>query len=45
MRIAPEHLPVLVTGNECDLFNGEASFKKPACAFVAKIVEMKVVDF
>jgi len=45
MRVAPKHLPVLVTSNECDLFNGESGFKKPACAFVTKIVKMKIVDF
>ena len=33
-----------MTRNEHDLFNGEAGFKKAACAFVTKIVKMKVID-
>jgi len=42
--IAAQHLPILVPGNESDLLNRKARFEEPACAFVAQVVEMKVLD-
>jgi len=42
--IATQHLPILVPGNESDLLNRKACFEKPACAFVAQVVEVKVFD-
>lgn len=35
MRVAAQHLPVLVASDEGDLFYGEARLEKAACAFVA----------
>ena len=40
MRIAAQHLPVSMPGDECNLFDREAGFKQPACAFVAQVVKM-----
>ena len=45
MRIAAEHLPVFVAGDERDLLNGKARFEEAACAFVPKVMKVKVFDF
>ena len=44
MRISPEHLPVLVAGDERDMFDREAGLEKAAGAFMPQVVEMQVFD-
>jgi hypothetical protein len=44
VSVPAPHLPVLVAGNEGDLFDREARFEQAACAFMAQIVEMHVFD-
>ncbi len=44
MRIAAQHLPVHVAGDESDLSDGEAHLKEATCASVAQVMEMQVFD-
>ena len=44
MRIAAEHFPVFVAGDERDLLNGKAGFEEAACAFMPEVVKVKVFD-
>jgi hypothetical protein len=43
MRVPAQHLPILVAGDQPDLFDRESGLEQAACAFVAQIVEMKVL--
>jgi hypothetical protein len=42
--IPPEHLPVLVPGNQCNLFDGKANLEQTTGAFVAEVMEVEVLD-
>ena len=42
MRVAAQHLPVLVAGDEGNLFDGEARLKEAAFTFVAQVMKMQV---
>ena len=42
MRVALQHLPVLVARDERNLFDLKASFEEAAGAFMAKVAEVKV---
>ena len=42
--IPPEHLPVLVPGHQCNLFDGQADLEQTTGAFVPEVVEVKVLD-
>ena len=42
--IASQHLPVLMTGDEGDLWNFEAGFEQAACPFMPQIMKVKVFD-
>jgi aspartate/methionine/tyrosine aminotransferase len=44
VSVAAQHFPILVPGDERDLFNGKPSLEKAARAFVTQIVKMKVID-
>jgi hypothetical protein len=44
MRIAAEHFPVFVVGDQRDLLNRKACFEEAAFAFMPKIVKAKVFD-
>ena len=44
VRVAPQHLPVLVAGDQRHLFDGEARLEQTARAFVAQVVEVEILD-
>lgn len=44
MHLAAQHLPVLVNGDEGDLFDGKARFEKAAWVFVAQVMEVQVFN-
>lgn len=44
MRVAAQHLPVLVAGDQRHLFDGEARFEQTARALVAQVVEVEILD-
>ena len=44
MGIALEHLPIAVTCNKGNLFDGESGLKEPAGGFMPKVVKAKVID-
>ena len=44
MRVAAEHLPVFVAGNEGHLLDGKTGFEESACALVPEIMKVKVGD-
>mgnify|MGYP000333096008 CR=1 FL=1 len=43
MRVPAQHLPILVAGDQRDLFDRESGLEQAACALMAQIVEMKVL--
>ncbi len=43
MRVPAQHLPILVAGDQRDLFYREPGLKQAACAFMAQVVEMQVL--
>lgn len=44
LRVTLQHLPVLVAGDERDLFDGEACLEQAARGLVAQVMEVKVDD-
>lgn len=44
LRVALQHLPVLVAGDERDLLDGKARFEQAAGGFVAEVMEVQVFD-
>ena len=44
VRVSLQHLPVLVASDQGDLLNFQPCFEEPACAFVAQVVEVQVLD-
>jgi hypothetical protein len=44
VRVAPQHLPVLVAGDQRDLLDFEPRLEEPARALMAQVVEMQVLD-
>lgn len=44
LRLAAQHLPVLVTGDQRDVFDGKAGLEEAACAFAVQVVEMQVLQ-
>lgn len=44
MRVAAEHLPILMASDERDLLDGKAGFEEAACALVPEIMKVKVFD-
>ena len=44
MRVASQHLPILMPCNEGYLFDCKSSFEQAARAFMAQIMKMKIVD-
>src|SRR5262245_16457277 len=45
VRIAPEHLPGLVSGDRGDLRQAETALEKPAGRLVPQVVEAQILDF
>ena len=45
VRITPQHLPVLVAGDQRNLFDREACFEQAAGPFVPQIMKVKIFDF
>jgi hypothetical protein len=43
--VSPKLFPILVSRDERNLLDGEASFEKAACSLMAQIVEVKIVNF
>ena len=43
MRVPAQHFPILVAGDQRDLFDREAGLEQAACALMAQIVEMQVL--
>ena len=44
VRVAAQHLPILVPGHQCNLFDGQADLEQAAGAFVAQVMEVEVLD-
>jgi len=44
MRIAAEHFPVFVAGDQRDLLDRKACFEEAACAFMPEVVKAEVFD-
>ena len=44
MSVAAKHLPVLVPGDEGDLFDCESCFEEAAGPFMSEVVKLKVRD-
>lgn len=44
VSVATQHLPILVPGHQCNLFDGQADLEQTAGAFVAEVVEVEVLD-
>ena len=44
MRVATQHFPVFVAGDQRDLLNRKARFEEAARAFVPEVVKVKVFD-
>jgi hypothetical protein len=40
VRVPPKHFPILVARDESDVFDRKAGFKKPARAFMAKVMKV-----
>ena len=42
--VALQHSPIFVTSHQSYLLDGKSRLKQPAGAFVAKVMEMQVID-
>lgn len=44
VSVAPKHFPILVTRNQCDLWDLKSCFEQPARSLMAEVVEVQIDD-